>query len=375
MANASSGRRCPTMAFRLLIDDGMQISLGTGIGKYSKSLYEALSRRSDVIVDLLDWTPESFDRKANRAKYLKYINSNEFQKTASSYDAVLFTNYAVPFRRMPCKTICCIADMVAFLHPETLPVAYRYYNRAMIRNSVHKADLVLTISDSVKREIVEHFPRCAPKVAYTWLGLYEGIHKDDDPAPYEDSNLASLKAQNFFLFVSTVEKRKNVGLVLDAFLELRKSGAAEGYKMVFAGRLGYGSEEFTSQASSSEFANDVIFTGYVSDADLNRLYNEASALIFPSVYEGFGFAQIECMSVCLPIILSDIPTNREISRDYGIFFDLDDPDSLVGAMRSVVDGGIDRTRLCEIAERYLPDFNWDSIAQQYVRLVSGQLDG
>lgn len=145
---------------------------------------------------------------------------------------------------------------------------------------------------------------------------------------------------------------------------------AKDYKMVFAGRLGYGGEKFIAEARKSNYGNDILFTGYVSDSDLNRLYNEASAFVFPTVYEGFGFAQIECMSVGLPIILSDIPINREISRDYGLFFDLKDEDSLIRRMVDVVNGDVDRNRLSEIAERYLPDFNWDAIAEQYMNLIN-----
>ena len=91
--------------------------------------------------------------------------------------------------------------------------------------------------------------------------------------------------------------------------------------------------------------------------------------MFPTVYEGFGFAQIECMSVGLPIILSDIPTNREISRDYGLYFNLKDEDSLIRGMSDVVNDRVDRKKLTEIATRYLPDFSWDAIAEQYVRCV------
>lgn len=354
------------MTFRLLIDDGMQISLGTGIGKYSKYLYEALARRDDVHVDLIPWKPTGDSRWLRRAEYLKYINSSSFRKFASGYDAVLFANYAVPFRALPSKVLCCIHDMASYLYPDTLPFAYRYYNRAMIRNSIKRADLVLTVSDSVRKEIIERFPCCASKIEYIWNGLYEGIYKEEKPKPYEDSSLSSLKPQKFFLFVSTVEKRKNVGLVIDAFLKLKGRGLAEGYKFVFAGRLGYGSEEFTATASASEFCDDIIFTGYVSDADLNRLYNEAAAFVFPSVYEGFGFAQIECMSVGLPIILSDIPTNREISRDYGMFFKLENEETLIEAMTKVVYEKLNRTELEELAKSYLPEFTWDGIAAQYV---------
>lgn len=361
------------MSLKLLIDDGMQISLGTGIGKYSQYLYEALSRRDDIDVDLISWKPASSSRKSNRFEYLKYINSGEFYQLVSNYDATLFTNYAIPYRTLPCRVACCIPDMVSFLHPKTLPTAYRYYNRAMIRNSVKKSDIVLTISESVKKEIADCFPGYSSKIAYTWLGLYEGIHKDLCPDPYEDATLSLLTPQKFFLFVSTIEKRKNVGLVLDAFLKLKEHEVAKDYKMVFAGRLGYGGEEFVAKARESKYVNDILFTGYVSDSDLNRLYNEASAFVFPTVYEGFGFAQIECMSVGLPIILSDIPTNREISRDYGLYFNLKDEDSLIRGMSDVVNDRVDRKKLTEIATRYLPDFSWDAIAEQYVNLIKGTI--
>lgn len=358
------------MPISLLIDDGMQISIGTGIGKYSKYLYEALMKRDDVEVDLLPWKPSSDSRKSNRIEYLRYINSAEFRDLARGYDAVLFTNYSVPFRKLPCDVVCCIPDMTSFLYPKTLPTAYRCYNRAMIRNSMRRADLVLTISETVKNEITEHFPQFAGKVAYTWLGLCGGIHKESNLSPYESEKLVALEPGNFFLFVSTVEKRKNVGMVLDAFLKLKEGSRAEGYKMVFAGRLGYGSEDFLAMTRASEHRDDVVFTGYVSDRDLNRLYNEAAAFVFPTVYEGFGFAQIECMSVGLPIILSDIPTNREISRDYGIFFDLEDEASLVSAMESVAMGNIDSQRLNKLALEYLPEFSWDLIAEQYVLFLT-----
>lgn len=361
------------MCLKLLVDDGMQIELGTGIGKYSKSIYEALDRRDDVQVDLVSWRPNSSNRTINRIEYLRHINSRQYRDLAENYDAVLYTNYAIPFRKMPCKVVCCIPDMVSFLYPETLPAPYRLYNKFMIKNSVKNANHILTISRSVMNELVTEFPNQLHKISYTWLGLYEGIGKLEKFIPYSNANLASLTKRQFFLFVSTVEKRKNVGLVLEAFLEFKKRASVSNYKIVFAGKIGFGGDEYTEMARQSAFAEDIIFTGYVNDNDLNRLYNEACAFIFPTIYEGFGFAQIECMSVSLPIILSDIPTNREISRDYGIFFDLGDVGSLTNALEQVANDKIDRNHLEELAKGYLPDFNWDKIAEEYVQIiVSGQ---
>lgn len=356
---------------RILLDDGMQIALGTGIGRYSQYLYEALAARDDVEIDLTPWQASSESRKANRIAYLKYINSNDFQKLAETYDAVIFTNYAIPYRKLPCKVMGCIPDMVSYLYPETLPLPYRVYNRAMIRNTVRRSDIVMTISRSVRDEIVERYPECEAKVTYAWLGVYEGIHRDDNPPPYENEQLSRLVPGKYFLFVSTIEKRKNVGFVLDAFLKTKQTMvSAKEYKIVFAGKLGFGGEEYVEAARNSDFADDIVFAGYVSDSDLNRLYNEASALIFPTVYEGFGFAQIECISARLPIILSNIPTNREISRDYGLYFELSDIHTLVDAMDEILEGKVNLDVLNTLAEQYLQDFSWSKTADYYVSTIS-----
>ncbi len=351
---------------KILMDDGMQISLGTGIGKYSLYLFNAM-KKNGCDISIVKAAQRTSGKIKDRLQYLRYINSKQFQQDVKDYDVVLFTNYAMPFRKNKhTKYVTAIPDMVAFLYPETLPAFYRYYNQMMIRNTVKKADLIFTISNSVEHEIVQKFPKCKGRICTTWLGLYEGIGPLESYKPYENAVLKNIDESPYFLFVSTVEKRKNVGLVLDAFLKMKEgSQAAADYKFVIAGRPGFGYEEFVEKVNSSRFKGDVIFAGYISDDDCNRLYNHAKAFIFPSVYEGFGFAQIECMRCHLPIILSKIPTNLEISREYGEFFDLDDQQSLINKMLMFVNDEYDYEKKNNLADKYLKDFDWQEIAKQY----------
>lgn len=351
---------------KILMDDGMQIQLGTGIGKYSKYLYQAI-KENGYDIELIKSADRSGSKMKDRLRYVKYINSKQFQKDVAQYDVVMFTNYTMPFRRNEkVKYVTTIPDMVAYLYPETLPLFYRLYNRVMIRNTVKRADLIFTISKSVEKEIVELFPACEERIRTTWLGLYDGIRPLDRYEPYKNEKLKDIDESPFFLFVSTVEKRKNVGLVIRAFLEMKKHNPrGDRYKLVIAGRPGFGYEEFVELAQQSTFSEDVIFTGYIDDLDCNRLYNHARAFIFPTVYEGFGFAQIECMRCHLPIILSDIPTNREISRDYGVFFDLNSVDSLIDKMMLFVNDKYNYSEKNQLADEYIEDFNWNNIAQKY----------
>ena len=234
--------------------------------------------------------------------------------------------------------------------------------------------MIFTISKSVEKEIVEKFPKVSRRIRTTWLGLYDGICPLDTYPDYENPKLKNIDKSDYFLFISTVEKRKNVSLVLEAFIQLKKTlEKAKNYKIVIVGRPGYGYDEFVEIANQSGYAEDIIFSGYTSDSDCNRLYNHAKAFVFPTIYEGFGFAQIECMKCHLPIILSDIPTNREISREYGEFFDLDRPETLVQKMKLFVNGEYDYQRKNRLADQYIKDFDWKKIVEQYMTYIENAL--
>ena len=102
--------------------------------------------------------------------------------------------------------------------------------------------------------------------------------------------------------------------------------------------------------------------------DVIKLYKEASAYIFPSVYEGFGSTQLECMVNHLPLILSKIPTNVEVSKEYGLFFDLDDRQGLKEQMKKIVDGEYDYQEKNKIADDICKKYSWKSLIDNYIEV-------
>lgn len=355
---------------KILLDDGMQIAKGTGIGRYSESLFDALSLIEHVQAELLNVAKRLGLREINRAQYLNYINSTEFVEYANEFDLVIFTNYVMPIRRLQVKTVVVVHDLVAFDLPATLPFVYCLYNRLAIRYAMSNANYVFTVSNDMANRISQRFRNAKANVIPAWPGVVGNIGHIASGQEYEDEDLAAQVGEKFFLFVSTVEKRKNVEQVIRAFAKLISSeDMAVHYKLVLAGRPGFGYEDIVSLANACGINDHVVFAGYVSNNDCNLLYNHAEAFVFPTSYEGFGFAQLECMACHTPIILSDIPVNREISRDYGMFFDLTSDESLVMQMKRVVSGAIDRPRLSKLADEYLRDFSWETLARQYVESV------
>ena len=349
----------------VLLDDGMQISRGTGIGKYSERLGRALAAVDGVSVDYLGYEQKG-DRKNSRLAYLRYINSQEFIARANSYDLCIFTNYAMPRKRLASKTAVTIHDLAVYDCSDTLPMLYLPYGRAMIRNSMRRADRIVTVSRTMADAIKQRFPKGADKVEYAWPGVYDHVRAGKQGAPYDDENLAKAAASPFFLMVGTVEKRKNVEFVIEAFAEFKRRGEGRSdYKLILAGRPGFGFDDIEACVKGSGFAEDIVFTGYVSDNDCANLYRDALALVFPSVYEGFGSIQNECMAMGLPIILSDIPTNREVSRDFGTYFKLGDVSGLARALDASIDKRND-SKLSVLADKYLTQFNWGKVASAYL---------
>lgn len=353
---------------KILIDDGMQIKVGTGIGKYTKYLYEYLNitKKKDDVIDLIQFDKKTTSKKFGRLKYLIYINSKKYKRICANYDIVHFTNYAMPvFKSKNVKYAVTIHDLASFLHPETFSKLYGLYSKFTIRWAIKHADILFTVSESVKKEIIEKWPYVACKVHVAYPGLYEEFNQPIISGDYNNSLLKGLADKKFFLFVGTIEKRKNVSLIFRAFEKVKDELSDCEFKLVFAGRPGFGYEEFVVSIENSKYKDDVIFTGFTSADDVKRLYQRAAAYVFPTVYEGFGSIQLECMCNHLPLILSDIPTNREVSGEYGLFFDLKDIDELIDNMKKIVTNDFNEQQLKSISEERLSRFRWNNTIKSF----------
>lgn len=325
----------------ILLDDGLQLHIKTGIGSYAKYLGEALSTLPDTTVTREDFAPAG-GRRAARLSYLKYLNSAAYREKLAAFDVVHYANYALPKKHPPHTAVAVtVHDLTAFSHPETLPRAYALYNRFMVRRAMKHADIVFTVSNAMQAEICARFPNAAKKVVAVHPGHYTGATADITPAAYESVLLKGLAKHKFFLFVGTVEKRKNLTELIRAYNLLQKTCPAAGeYALVLAGREGFGAKAVKDLIASAPDTADIRMPGFVSNADRAKLLGEAAAFVFPSIYEGFGSPQTEAMAAELPLIASDIPTNREISGAYAAYYPLGDESALTALMREVVLGNL-----------------------------------
>ncbi|HXH39541.1 MAG TPA: glycosyltransferase family 1 protein, partial [Thermoanaerobaculia bacterium] len=163
----------------------------------------------------------------------------------------------------------------------------------------------------------------------------------------------------YILFLSTIEPRKNLDVLLDAYAGLRARGVYEG-SLVVVGRVGWKAESIVSRLR----APGVLHLDYVAPPRLAAVYRNAELFVFPSIYEGFGFPLLEAMSYGLPSIAARSSSLPEIGGDAAIYFDPRDAKALETEMERVLTDATLRAKLTEAGLARAAQFRWDVAAEK-----------
>ena len=218
------------------------------------------------------------------------------------------TNYDVPLWSR-CRTILTIHDLSLFLYPETHEEHLVRRGRRRLPKMARTAEMIITPSESVRREVCEHLGRQPESV----LAIPEAARRSFRQVPLAETleMRRRLRVEDgFILFVGTIEPRKNLLTLARALEEiLRTTHLCP--QLVIAGKEGWLTGELFSYLKRAEIRERVHFTGYVSDDDLRALYSSCSVFVYPSLYEGFGLPPLEAMACGAPVITSRIQSIME----------------------------------------------------------------
>lgn len=246
------------------------------------------------------------------------------------------------------KTLLTVHDLVWKNYPETMAPMGRLLESFLMPRSIAKAHKVITVSQAIADELVEHFPNCSDEleVIYSGLTMSPGLGGKiiDDP---------------YFLFVGTREPRKNLPRLIKAFQ--RFSRLNDSCKLILAGAAGWGGQPLHQMINSCGLSGRVLLTNRVSDAELAEYYSGCLALVMPSLYEGFGLPLIEAMGHGAPVITTNYGACREVAGEAGILVDPGSEQSICDAMLALTNKQLQET-LSMIAIRRAQQFNWNTAA-------------
>lgn len=256
----------------------------------------------------------------------------------------------------PIPFVFTVHDLNQTLVPESSSLIKRAYYHSIIRPACQKAAQVLTVSEFSKNAIVEWANVPESRV----INVGNGVD-----AHFSANGEKWTPGYPYFLNIGNRKPHKNIHRLFEAFRRSRSCGQA---KLVLSGDS---TGELASFIDRHKLNDSVIFAGQITEEQLPRYYRGASALIFPSIYEGFGLPVLEAMACGTPVITSNVAALPEISGDAAVLIDPYSVEELANAMDRVLESAtlqqVMRSKGIEQAKRY----SWDDVATK-VRSVLGK---
>jgi glycosyltransferase involved in cell wall biosynthesis len=228
-------------------------------------------------------------------------------------DVVHFTNYLAPVLTET-PFVVSFHDMSLTLLPEAHTLKKRLLTASLVPAVARRARRILVPSESTRRDVARLLPVDPDRirlVPYAASPIYRRL-PEGSPVP------RGLRLP-YFLYVGTVEPRKNLARMLRAFA--RVSSALPDHQFVIVGQAGWKYAEVLKEARRPELAARVVLSGYVPESELPALYNHATALVYPSVYEGFGLPVVEAMACGTPVLTSDGSSLSEVAGGAALLVD------------------------------------------------------
>lgn len=280
-------------------------------------------------------------------------------------------DYRIPrLRRVPvCATLF---DAIPLSHPEWANPRLRSLKNFLLRQSAQWADHVLTISHAMVPELVEQYRIPSERISVTPLGVDERWFEREPPARIDAVRKRFDLAPGYLLFVGTLQPRKNVARILDAYRRLPVRVQAE-HQLVIAGKEGWRVGELVAELRSLSGKGRVRWLDYVKDGDLRALYQGASAFVFPSLYEGFGLPILEAFASGIPVVTSRSTSLPEVAGEAALMVDPMDSNAIAAAMALLMDDAALAGRLKQAGMARARMYTWAKCAGETVSALRSLL--
>ena len=280
-------------------------------------------------------------------------------------DLLFIPASALPFIH-PKKSVVTIHDTAWVNYPEAFTPFMRRYLHWSTKYAVWSASKVIAVSHATKNDLVKYYRLPPQKLAEVPHG-YEKAHHNFSLDVLSAEIRAKLP-EKYVIFVSTLQPRKNVDGLIDAFAELKREHPELPHKLVIAGRAGWKFEPILRKINDNK--DTVVYLGHIHDNDRWPLYHHADLFVHPSFYEGFGMWILEAFECEVAVAVSNSSSLPEVGGDAALYFDPHNRQDIKKAIKDALfDAGL-RQRLIEKGKARLPLFGWDICARQTLEVFN-----
>jgi glycosyltransferase involved in cell wall biosynthesis len=322
------------------------------------------------------WAVRQFDRRIALPLWAKLARSQVLQRYFSTglsrgfappalaqLDILHHFNF-VTFPLLAPVNVLTLADLTTLRVPHFHTKGTLDWQRSSYAH-VHSMDLIITISEHSKRDVMELLHVDESRIRVTPLAAHFQYQPETDPAKTAlVRRKYQLDAAPYLLSIGTLEPRKNHCRLIEAFHRYRLRHPADRHHLVLIGAKGWLFEPIFETIRRLELENSVRWLDYVPFEDLPALVNGATAFVYPSLYEGFGLPPLEAMACGTPVVASNVTSLPEVVGDAVILVDPLDVEALAGAIAQVVENTELQSRLRDAGLKRAKLFSWDKTAAQ-----------
>src|SRR5690349_16495342 len=359
--------------------DGTALRPGrTGVGYYTEHLLHHLARIA-INDELIVVSNRGIDttaplpprvrvatppRRVPRLVWMQTLASTALRQVDA--DVVHFTNGMLPLVSAA-PTVVTIHDMSLRLYPRYHPPRRVLLNRPLVDLAARRADAIITPSESAKRDIVGFYDLDPRRVHVVYEAAAPSFRRVADPVELERVRRRYHLNDRIILYVGTIEPRKNLPKLIDAFTAERRAGRLT-HQLVCVGPYGWLSRGIEDQIARANIAHAINFTGYVPFEDLPALYTLAEFFVYPSMYEGFGLPVIEAMACGAPVITGGTGALAEIGGAAIAPLDRIEADVLGDALVALAESSDRRSALSAAGLERAAQFSWDRASRESLEI-------
>ena len=334
----------------------------TGVERYAYNICKALARLQQSFTIVCPKAPIHQDYDVSDLNIVHYgVGKSHFWEQCvlpfffigkKDYLVVSFTGLGsilIPHKMMT------IHDLAFLKNPSWYSQAYYWYYKLMTPLAVKTSQHILTVSEFSKSEILRFYPFLKEnKISVVYNAIDNLLFK-----PLSDITPAK---EPFVLCVSSIDPRKNFARLIEACQGLT------GAKLNIVGKY---NRVFSQQMELDTDSDKIHFLGRISDEELVRLYNQAECFVFPSLYEGFGLPPLEAMACGCPVLVSDIPVEREVCGDAALYFNPLDPNEILCMITQYLSNtDVIKETMRQKGYDNIQRFSWENSAKVLIKVVN-----
>ncbi len=361
----------------LVLVDGLQAGNRSGTGTYTAALARWLPEVAHELEIRILWPAqaaappgceEAVFLRCALPRFAGRVMASQFgvQRMAKKLGASLIHYPATIGGLLPRQTpsIITVHDLSFYHHPEWFRFERAWYYRVATASSTRHAARLIADSEATAQDIERFLGISRERIDVIHLAPHEEMGRPMSTAAVESARIKYRLPQRFFLYLGTLEPRKNLIRLIHAYAE---TAAKHPFDLVLAGRDGWKQKGIYAAARAVPCAPRIHFPGYIEKEDVPALYAASGAFVYPSLFEGFGLPVADALAAGLPVITARSSSLPEVAGNAALYVEPEDPHGLADALEQLANDEELRTELAARGRAWSAQFSWRHTAEKTIQ--------